>query len=138
MSSAYFSGPTGTPTQPGRMMVIDEDLPRLELAPGLTAHALLGSNLLVSFVRYEPNSTAPIHAHEEEQVFFVLEGELEMTLGEEVRMMRPGDAALIPAWVPHGVRSFDKGAYQVDVFNPPRKAFLDLLAARQAEAPERP
>ncbi len=110
------------------MIDIDVDLPEVELAPGIRARPLVGTNLLASFVRYEPNSVAPLHAHEEEQLFIVVEGELEMTLGGVLRRMRPGDAALIPAWVEHTVRSFDAPAYQVDVFSPPRRAMLDLIA----------
>ncbi len=127
--SGYFGDSTGTPVAPGRMISVDSDLPEVELAPGIRSRPLVGANLLASFVRYEPNSVAPLHAHEEEQLFMVLEGELEMTLGGEVRLMRPGDAALIPAWVEHSVRSFDAPAYQLDVFSPPRRAMLDALAA---------
>lgn len=128
---SYFGEATGTPRLPGRMVSIEADLPEIELAPGLTSRPLVGSNLLGSFVRYEPNSVAPLHAHEEEQLFVVLEGELELTLGDEVRLVRAGHAALIPAWIPHGVRSLDGPAYQMDVFSPPRKA---MLAAIQAAA----
>ena len=64
----------------------------------------------------------------------VLEGEIELELSGERRIMRPGDAALIPAWVPHSARSFSGGAYQLDVFSPPRKAMLDLIAAHDHKA----
>ena len=128
MSTDYFAVQSGTPIEPGRMVTVDQDLPRLELASGIVARALLGSNLLVSFVRWQPHALAPLHAHAEEQVFVVLEGQLEITLGREVRLMGPGEAAHIPAWVEHSVRSFDTPAYQIDVFDPPRQAFLDLLA----------
>ena len=89
------------------MVRIESDLPEIELAPGVRSRPLVGDRLLASFVRYEPNSVAPLHAHAEEQVFIVVEGELEMTLGGAVRLMRAGEAALIPAWVQHTARSFD-------------------------------
>lgn len=127
---SYFGEPTQKPVLPGRMVSIDADLPEIELAPGVHSRPLVGDRLLASFVRYEPNSVAPLHAHDEEQVFIVVEGELEMTLGGEVRLMRAGDAALIPAWVEHTVRSLDASAYQIDVFSPPRQAMLDLLQQR--------
>ena len=41
--------------------------------------------------------------------------------------LRPGDAVLIPAWVPHSVRSTGGAVYQLDVFSPPRRALLKLL-----------
>lgn len=124
----YFGEATEKPIAPGRMVNIDTDLPEVELASGVRSRPLVGENLLASFVRYQPNSVAPMHAHQEEQVFIVLEGELEMTLGGEVRLMKAGDAALIPAWVEHTVRSLSSPAYQIDVFSPPRKALLERLA----------
>jgi quercetin dioxygenase-like cupin family protein len=127
----YFEEPTGEPDAQGRFVSVEAELPALELGPGLTSRPLVGTNLLGSFVRYEANAGAPRHAHEEEQLFVVLEGELEMELGGETRRLRPGDAALIPAWVPHSVRSLGGPAYQLDVFSPPREALLKLLAARK-------
>ena len=125
----YFGKATQKPTAAGRMVSIESDLPEVELAPGVRSRPLVGANLLASFVRYDPRSAAPLHAHTEEQVFIVVEGELEMTLGGEVRVMRAGDAALIPAWVEHSVRSLDAPAYQIDVFSPPRQALLERLPA---------
>jgi quercetin dioxygenase-like cupin family protein len=85
--------------------------------------------MMVSFARYAPHAEAPLHAHEEEQIFVVLDGEFEVQLGDEVRAMRVGDAALIPSWVPHRVTAGAAGAYQLDVFCPPRQGLLDRLAA---------
>jgi quercetin dioxygenase-like cupin family protein len=130
----YFDQPEHEPAEPGRFVSIESLEPVLELAAGLTSRPLVGSNLLGSFVRYEPDSVAPLHSHVEEQLFVVLEGEIELELSGERRMMRPGDAALIPAWVPHSARSFSRGAYQLDVFSPPRKAMLDLIAAHDLKA----
>jgi quercetin dioxygenase-like cupin family protein len=126
----YFAEPSGVAAEPGRYVAIDADLPALDFAPGLVARPLVGRNLMASFVRYEPHSEAPRHAHEEEQVFIVLEGEIELELGDERRLMRPGEAALIPAFVPHAARTLDGPAYQIDVFSPPRKAMLRLLERR--------
>src|SRR5581483_6998200 len=116
MSETYFDQPTAEPVEPGRIVAIAADLPSITLAPGLTARPLVGRNLLASFVRYEPDAVAPLHSHEEEQVFIVLEGELEITLGDEVRRVKAGRAAMIPAWVPHSVRAVGGPAYQLDVF----------------------
>jgi quercetin dioxygenase-like cupin family protein len=123
-----------TPSEPGRFVSIDSLEPLLELAPGVTSRPLLGRNLLGSFVRYEPNAVAPLHSHLEEQLFMVIEGEIDLELGGEHRTMRPGDAALIPAWVPHSARSSSAGAYQLDVFSPPRRAMLDLMKAKASKA----
>lgn len=130
--SRYFEPAYAEAAALGQYAVIDELEPRLELAPGVTSRPLLGTNLLASFVRYEPGAIAPPHAHVEEQLFVVLDGEIELQLGSERRVMRMGDAALIPAWVTHSARAVSGAAYQLDVFSPPRQAMLDLISARQS------
>jgi quercetin dioxygenase-like cupin family protein len=122
----YFETPAQEPSEPGRFFQVDA-LPALTLAQGLTLRPAVGTDVMVSFVRYEPHAEAPLHAHVEEQIFFMLEGELEMELGGEVRMMCPGEGALIPSWVPHRVTAGATGAYQLDIFNPPRQGLLDQL-----------
>jgi unsaturated pyranuronate lyase len=125
--TGYFAEATGVPQESGRFVTIETDLPGLDFLPGLVFRPLVGRNLMASFVRYEPNTLAPVHAHEEEQLFIVLEGEIELEIDGEKRRLRPGDAAHIPAFVPHSARSFDAPAYEVDVFSPPRRALLEML-----------
>ncbi len=126
---SYFGAPTdqGEPTLPGRFVTVAE-LPELNVASGLVLQPLLGSNLMVSFARYDAGAEAPLHAHEEEQVFVVVDGEFEVTLGDETRRLKVGEAAVIPSWVPHRVRASEDGpATQIDVFCPPRAGLLRLL-----------
>lgn len=127
----YFSTPVGDPTQAGRFVDVAE-LPTFELAAGLSVQPLLGNGAMVSFVRYEPGAEAPLHAHVEEQIFIVIEGEFEVELGEEVRKVSSGQVALIPSWVPHRVTAGPEPAFQLDIFCPPRQGLLDMLAAAQA------
>ncbi len=125
---SYFSSPNEQrATLPGRFVTIAE-LPELTVATGLVLQPLVGTGVMVSFVRYEPGAEAPLHAHEEEQVFVVVDGEFDVTLGNETRRLKVGEAAVIPSWVPHYVTATDGGpATQIDVFCPPREGLLRLL-----------
>jgi quercetin dioxygenase-like cupin family protein len=127
----YFAVPTERPVRDGKFVRI-ESLDGFELAPGLTLRPVVGENVMLSFARYEPHAEAPLHAHVEEQLFVVLEGEFEVELGGETRTLGVGDAALIPSWVPHRVRAGAEPAYQLDVFTPPRQGLLDRMAAASA------
>jgi quercetin dioxygenase-like cupin family protein len=127
----YFGVPSGRPTEPGAYRRVD-DLPIVEIITGLTLRPVLGTNVMLSFARYEPYAEAPRHAHVEEQIFVMLEGELEMELDGEVRTMRAGDIALIPSWVPHRVKAGSEPASQLDIFSPPRQGLLDRLPPEQA------
>jgi quercetin dioxygenase-like cupin family protein len=132
MSSDYFSAPTKKPTEAGAYFHVDE-LPVLDIVAGLALRPLLATNVMLSFARYEPHAEAPRHAHVEQQVFLMLEGELEMDLDGDVRTMRPGDVAVIPSWVPHRVTAGEAPAFQLDIFCPPRQALLEELVAHQPE-----
>ena len=59
---------------------------------------------------------------EHEQITYLVSGELEMTVGEEVHLMGPGDSLLIPSAVPHGVMAH-KRTVVIDTFSPPREEF---------------
>lgn len=134
-SAQYFRlDPSAVATEPGRFVDSEVDVEPVEFLPGLVFRPLIGKDLMVNFVRYEPHTEAPRHAHAEEQILFVIEGELEVELGDEVRTLGPGEAALIPSNVPHAARTHDGSCLQVDVFHPPRQALLDLMETRRRRA----
>jgi quercetin dioxygenase-like cupin family protein len=102
--------------------------------PGLEFRPVPGERMLVNFIRYEPGTVVPVHAHEEEQITFVLEGEFEFEVGGDVRRIGPGTVVRIPPHVPHGARALDRPCVQVDAFAPPRRVLVDAIEA-QSTAP---
>lgn len=78
----------------------------LSLFPGVSAHSIGGEQVLLCRVSYEPGAAVPRHSHEHtEQVMFVLEGELEMTVGSESRTLRAGDVVVVNRGIEHELRS---------------------------------
>ena len=116
----------------GRYVSIDSISPA-EFVPGLGFRPVLGQRGMANFVDFEPGVTAPRHVHEEEQIVIVLDGEFTFDLDGDVRVMRPGDVAVIPAWVPHGAWTTDSHCREVDVFVPPRRSLLDLAGVHQEQ-----
>jgi quercetin dioxygenase-like cupin family protein len=106
-----------------------------EFVPGLTFRPVLGQRAMTNFVHFEPGAEAPRHVHEEEQIVIILDGEMTFDLDGDVRVMRKGDVAVIPAWVPHGAWTTDTTCLEVDVFSPPRKSLLALAEAQQSDEP---
>ena len=124
-SSQHFSTDAGgTPTSAGRYVDVNA-IESVEFVPGLGFRPVRGERTMVNFVSFAPNTEAPMHVHEEEQIVIVLEGEFEFELDGDVRTMRAGDVAVIPAWVPHGARTHDSSCREIDVFNPPRRSLLE-------------
>jgi quercetin dioxygenase-like cupin family protein len=123
----------GEPAGPGRFVSIDSIDPA-EFVPGLGFRPILGQRAMANFVDFAPGVVAPRHVHEEEQIVIVLEGEFTFDIDGEVRVMRPGDVAVVPAWVPHGAWTTDSHCREVDIFCPPRKSLLNLAGAPGTQA----
>lgn len=126
-SKPYFAGDASTQSSGKGTWEVWSDLVPLDVIPGLHFQPVLGEKLMVNFIRFEPNSEAALHWHDEEQIAFVLEGEFEFTVASETRTMRRGDIVVIPPNVPHGARTYDNECLQVDVFHPPRRGILDAM-----------
>lgn len=88
--------------------------------PGLVMQSVVGGKLMANWVTIEPNQVVPRHQHPHEQLGIMLEGELELTLGDETRLLGSGDAYTIPPHLPHSARTNDKGCIVLDIFTPPR------------------
>jgi quercetin dioxygenase-like cupin family protein len=121
----------GEPEGPGRYVTVDDIAP-VEFLPGLGFRPVLGIRAMTNFVSFAPGAEAPRHVHEEEQIVIVLDGEFIFDLDGDIRTMRKGDVAVIPAWVPHGAWTTDTTCLEVDVFAPPRQSLLKLAAAQGA------
>jgi quercetin dioxygenase-like cupin family protein len=114
------------PVEPGRFVRFDE-VKTFSLVEGATFRPILGTNMLINYITVEPNSPNVPHSHAEEQIFFLIEGEMEFTLGEETRTITAGQFVVIPPWVNHGGGTKDKHARGIDVFNPPRRQLRELI-----------
>lgn len=125
----FLTEPGGVPAGEGRFVRVEEIEP-LRFKEGLTFRPVLGDNVLINHVSYEPNVEAPAHVHVEEQIVIVLEGELEFWIdGHEPRVLRRGDVAVVPPWVGHRAVAGAGGCQQIDVFQPPRSQVLEALRA---------
>ena len=124
----FSSEARGVPQGAGRFVKV-ADIDAVEFVPGLRFRPVLGERAMANFVSFEPNTVAPTHVHEEEQIVVVLEGELEFEIDGEVRTMRPGDVAVIPPWVRHGARTLESPCLEVDVFTPPRQTLVEHARA---------
>ena len=66
---------------------------------------LFSEHLEISVDTYEPGGQSFVHHHpEREQAYYILAGQAEVQVGEEVRLLDPGSAALIPPAVEHSFR----------------------------------
>ena len=95
----------------------------MELAPGARTRTFWGQNMLFSLVEVDANSEVPPHTHSHEQGGVIVEGELEMGIDAEVKLLKPGDMYIIPGNVEHYARAYTTKAVALDIFSPVREEF---------------
>lgn len=94
-------------------------LPKKELCPGYVTRLIHGAQSTVSFVDITKGNKLPEHSHPHEQVTYITEGELEMTIAGEVMVLKKGMVHVIPSNVPHSaIAHVDCKA--IDFFSPAR------------------
>ncbi len=77
-----------------------------------------GEQVLLCHVTYEPGTTVPRHAHETaEQVMWIVEGSLTMTVAGETRELAGGDLVVVNRGVEHELHS-DGGVTFVEALSP--------------------
>jgi len=80
--------------------------------------------------------SVPRHTHtREDEVYFVLAGELAVTVGEQTFVLRPGETLLAPRDIPHELRnSGNTTNHYLLVFSP--SGFEEFIMATAVPAPD--
>lgn len=83
-----------------------------------------------------PAMTVPRHTHtREDEAYYVLSGELEVIVGDEVFILRAGDTLIAPRDIPHQLRnSGDVENHYLIMFSP--SGFEGFLKATAVPAPD--
>jgi quercetin dioxygenase-like cupin family protein len=128
MSEQPYFDQAGEPSDaPGRFVRFP-DLEPLEVVAGLEFRPVTTESVMTNHVTIAPDTPLATHHHAEQQIAIVVSGELHFTVGGESRVMRAGDAVVIPPHVPHGGRSGAEGCTVIDVFTPPRAGIVEAMA----------
>ena len=93
------------------------------LGPGVRIQTPHGERLMLSLVELDPGAVVPLHAHPHEQAGMVLEGLLELTLGDETRTLAAGESYIIPGNTMHAARASGGACRVLDVFSPVREDY---------------
>ncbi|MCF6296901.1 MAG: cupin domain-containing protein [Flavobacteriaceae bacterium] len=81
-------------------------------------------NIMLVNVHFEVGAVGVMHKHYHSQVTYVVSGEFELTIGEETKTIKGGDAFYIPPNVLHGAICRKSGVL-IDVFSPIREDFME-------------
>jgi quercetin dioxygenase-like cupin family protein len=86
-----------------------------EFRPGIRSKLESGTNLTMAFMEISPNKEGTAHDHPFDQCGIVIEGEIEMFVGEEKRLLKPMETYFIPAGLKHNWKTSDPTAKILDV-----------------------
>jgi quercetin dioxygenase-like cupin family protein len=82
-----------------------------------------GDREMLAQIYLKRGALVPMHAHESEQMTYVLQGSLRFLVGGEEIIVREGEVLHIPAGVPHQAEALDD-TFELDVFSPIRADWL--------------
>ena len=82
-----------------------------------------GERETMAQVYLKRGAIVPQHAHDSEQMTYVLQGALRFLVADEEIIVREGEVLHIPAWMPHQSEALED-TFELDVFSPVRADWL--------------
>ncbi len=104
-----------------------DDMPKENVTEMLDRRLITGDRMMLAHVYLKKGAIVPRHAHENEQLTYILEGALRFWIGEdesETIDVSAGEVLHIPSNVPHKAEALED-TLDVDIFSPPRQDWLD-------------
>ena len=85
------------------------DLRVIERLPGWHGRYFHSQNMTFAHYDFIEGSSIHEHSHPQEEVYEVVEGELELTIEGETRRVAAGAAAIVPSNARHSVKALTNG-----------------------------
>ena len=82
-----------------------------------------GEREMLAQIYLKRGALVPIHAHESEQMTYVLQGALRVVVAGEEIIVREGEVLHIPAGLPHQAEALED-TFELDIFSPVRSDWL--------------
>ena len=101
-------------------------VPVLTVLPGCRLRTPYGENIMLSYLEMDEGAVVPLHQHPHEQAGMLLKGRMELTIGDETRVVEAGSLFIIPPNTPHRAVAVDGPAVVLDVFSPVREDYAEL------------
>lgn len=114
-----------------------DDLPREAVTPALGRKIITGERVMMAHIWLDQGCVVPEHSHEAEQLSWIFSGALKFIIGGETVVVRAGEMLVIPSWVPHEAVALEP-TYEMDVFSPIRRDWLERSDAYFNQPPTRP
>jgi quercetin dioxygenase-like cupin family protein len=92
------------------MTFIDTNkLSAIERLPGWRGRYFDTANMTFAHYEFDAGSSIHEHSHPQEEVYEIIEGELELTIAGVTQRLRPGLVGVVPANALHSVKAISSG-----------------------------
>ena len=86
-----------------------------EFRPGIMSKAEIGADLIMVYMEIAARKEDTGHKHSFDQCGIVLEGQIEMFIDEERRLLGSNESYFVPSGKQHGWKTFDNPVRLLDV-----------------------
>src|SRR6266571_6342763 len=94
------------------------------LNPLLQRQLIVGHEVMLARVLLKKGCIVPLHSHVNEQLSYILEGELKFFIDGKEIVVRSGQVLTIPPNMPHKAEALED-TVDLDIFHPPRADWLN-------------
>jgi len=84
-------------------------LPAVERLPGWRGRYFDSPSMTFAHYEFDAGSTIHEHFHPQEEVYEIIEGELELTISGLTQRLSPGIVGIVPPNAPHSVKAISSG-----------------------------
>lgn len=99
-------------------------IPVEQIAEGIERQMVVGQNIMICRLRFDPFVVTPPHSHPHEQMTLVMQGKAKFIMGDGERIVSAGDVLQFPSNYWHGATMHDEEVVLIDIFSPIREDFL--------------
>jgi quercetin dioxygenase-like cupin family protein len=99
-----------------------KDITPKELVEGITGYYAHGDSMTFGYVELKTGSSVPMHQHMQEQITYIIQGELDMVIGGKACLLTSGMYYIIPANTPHSAIA-KTDCRLIDAFCPVREDY---------------
>jgi quercetin dioxygenase-like cupin family protein len=106
--------------------IIWDEMPKERLSDLIERRIITGEKVMLTHVYLKKGAVVPMHAHDNEQITYILEGKIKFWIESEDTepiTIEPGEVLVLPSKTPHKAEAIED-TLDVDIFAPPREDWL--------------
>ncbi len=105
-----------------------DDIPEHKVNEKISHKIVSGDKVMMVLWQMKAGAHATLHKHPNEQIAYLVSGQMELRFRDQQKICRPGDLCVIPEGVEHEAW-FTQDSIVIDIFSPPRE---DLFRGQNA------